>query len=791
MLNPRWRKVLSDIQQNVGRVGLTVGAIAVGVFSITWVSATYSILSRELHNNYVATNPASAILYTDNAAPELVQAVENLPNITQAEAMGMVSGRAWVKNEWKTLELFVRPDFQHTRINELVPEKGAYPPPVGEIVLERLALSVADAEIGDSLLIQIPGQPQKAMQVAGTLHDVNLAPAWQEGMVYGYVTADTLNQLGITPKLDEIRIVVSGDASNEQHIREVTTQTARWLESHGQPIYRVQVPPPNEHPLQNQMNAALLLLAALGAMALLLSAVLIANTIAAFLAQQIRQIAVMKAIGGRGRQIIGMYVGMILSLSGMAAIIGLPLGLLAGRGVANFMAFMLNFNIESYRVPHPVILLQLTAGLVIPLLATAYPIYRGTQFTVREALNDYGVSRSIFGENWLDRLLVRLNGLTRPFLLSVRNTFRRRVRLIFTLSTLAVGGAVFMAALNVRASLLKTIDLRYEGLHYDLSLAFNQPYPVEELEKTAASVSGVASCESWGRGTAAIVGKDGTAGNAFIVLAPPVDTKLITPMLIEGEWLSQENGIVLNHNLLAEYPDVELGDEITLSINNQLNTWHIIGFVREPVAPPLAYVTYGDFARATGETGYAQSLYLVTEQHDKSSLQSIKQNLEKAFANNNLAITTNQNSFERRQIMENHAALITSFLLLATLMSTVVGGLGLMTTMSINILERTREIGIMRAVGASNAALLKIILLEAMLIGFLSWVMATVLATPISYVLAQMLGKTMLKTPLDFAISPLGFVLWFGAVMLFSITASLPPAWNATRLTVRDVITYE
>lgn len=791
MLNPRWRKVLRDIQQNRGRTGLTIGAIMVGIFSISWVSSVYSILSRELHDNYLDTNPASAILYTDATSPELMQALEALPNIVQAEAMESISGRVWIEGEWKTLELFVQQDFEHNRINQLAPEDGAYPPPSGEIVLERMALSVADAEIGDSLLIQIPGQPQESLRIAGTLHDINLAPAWQEEMIYGYVTIETLTKLGITPRLNEIRIVVTGDTSNEQYIREVTQQTTDWMEAQGHPVYRVQIPTPNEHPLQSQMDSALLLLAALGAMAILLSAVLIGNTISALLAQQVRQIAVMKAIGARHQQVTTLYFGMVLLLSSTAAVIALPLGIFVGRGIADFMAFMLNFNIQSYRIPHLVILLQLAVGLGIPLLAAAYPIYRGTRLTVHEALSDYGIAQNQFGESWFDRLLTRLQGLARPLMLSIRNTFRRRTRLVLTFSTLAIGGAVFMAALNVRASLLRTIDLRYEGLHYDLNLAFDKPYPMDELETTAANVPGVAAAESWGRSSAVIINNDGTSGNAFVLLAPPVETKLIDPMLIEGQWLSQENGIVLNHNLLVEYPDIHIGDEITLSLNDQLSTWQVIGFVREPIAPPLAYVTYTDFAHVTGETGYAQSLYLVTEEHDEASLQTLKQQLEDAFATQNVSIMSNQNSFERRQIMENHAMLITSFLLLATVMSTIVGGLGLMTTMSINVLERTREIGIMRAIGASNTALLKIILIEAILTGILSWILAAVIATPISYILSQSLGKTMLNTSLDFAISPLGFVLWLGVVVLFSIAASLPPARSTTRLTVRDVLAYE
>jgi putative ABC transport system permease protein len=151
--------------------------------------------------------------------------------------------------------------------------------------------------------------------------------------------------------------------------------------------------------------------------------------------------------------------------------------------------------------------------------------------------------------------------------------------------------------------------------------------------------------------------------------------------------------------------------------HQQHSTWQIVGIVREPVAPPLAYVTYSDFARITDANADAQSLYVVTEQHSEMGVQAVQQQLEDAFDANNITITSNQTSFTTREIIENHTVLMTSFLMLAALMSLMVGGLGLMTTMSLNVLERTREIGVMRAIGASNNSLLKIILTEGLLIG--------------------------------------------------------------------------
>lgn len=791
MLSPRWRKVMRDIQANLGQVALVVCAIAVGVFSVGWFTSSYGILSRELEENYLATNPASAILYMDTISPDVIETIQSRSDILDAEAVGMLQGRIRVGDEWRTFELFVRQDYQNKRINQLVPEDGAFPPPSGEILIERAALIVADADIGDEIQVQLQDR-ELTLPVAGTLHDLNLAPAWQENKVYAYATEETLAGLGIETAFDELRITVAENAGDETHIRRVALDVSDWLEVEGYTVFRVQVPPPLEHPNQNQMESLTMLLSGFGSLVFILTAILVTNVMSAYLSKQVRQIAVMKAIGGRRGQITGLYVGMVLVLCALAAL-ALPIGIVAGQGTAAFVASMLNFNIESEAIPANILMFQVAMGLFVPLLAASYPIYRGTHVTVREALNDYGLSQNAFGERWFDRQLSRMRGIQRPLLLSLRNTFRQRWRLILTFSTLAIGGTLFMAALNVRASLLNSIDARYERQHYDITVNFTDAHPADELEAIALDTDGVVDAEAWGMESGAFIDANGTAGNAFIVLAPPLDTPVVNWELMEGRWLSPhiDNGMVINHALLADYPDLQVGDEITLSLADRTQNWRLVGIIRETAAPPQAYVAYTDFERVTGLVGQGQSLIIVTDKHDAESLIAAKQNLEASFAANGMAMRSNLSSDDSRQIMEDHAVLITSFLVMAAVLSLVVGGLGLMTTMGTNVLERTREIGVMRAIGASNNALTRIIVGEGVMIGLLSWLLAAVIVVPFSYMVAQRLGQSLLQTSLDFAVNPSGFVIWLGVVAVFSVIASWLPAWNAIRLTVHDVLAYE
>jgi putative ABC transport system permease protein len=112
--------------------------------------------------------------------------------------------------------------------------------------------------------------------------------------------------------------------------------------------------------------------------------------------------------------------------------------------------------------------------------------------------------------------------------------------------------------------------------------------------------------------------------------------------------------------------------------------------------------------------------------------------------------------------------------------------------MSLSVLERIREIGVMRAIGASNGAVRQVIMAEGVVIGLMSWLMGTLLAVPVGKMLSDAVGvRTPLNTPLSYTMPPVAVFLWLGLVVLVSMLASYVPAQNAARLSVREVLAYE
>jgi putative ABC transport system permease protein len=111
--------------------------------------------------------------------------------------------------------------------------------------------------------------------------------------------------------------------------------------------------------------------------------------------------------------------------------------------------------------------------------------------------------------------------------------------------------------------------------------------------------------------------------------------------------------------------------------------------------------------------------------------------------------------------------------------------------MGINVMERTREIGVLRSVGASNGAIRQVVVLEGVVIAVFSWLLVGLVSGPTAAALAGAVMDAVLKTQLTFSYSFSGLFIWLAIIVIIGALSSLTPARNAVRLTVREVLDYE
>jgi putative ABC transport system permease protein len=634
--------------------------------------------------------------------------------------------------------------------------------------------------------------------ISGFGYDANIAPASFTGSATAYVNDETFLRLGGNVAYTAVALRMQGSAAELQDVEYVRTQAdavADKIEKSGVVVQRVQVIQPGRLPLQDLFDAISLILTPLGVLALVLGSFLVINTMSALMSQQTRQIGVMKAVGAKRAQVTRMYLGAVVIYSLLALAIAIPATMFLATGLERFLGGFINLTTPGYVMPAEVLLVQIGIGLLVPLLAALWPVVRGTAISVREAISDYGVGKGQYGHSRLDQLLALLQGISQPVKISLRNTFRRRARLILTLITLVMGGMIFMTVGSVRSSLQGRVEEVLAYNQFDIRISFGRAYRISKLEQEIRTVPGIGELESWSSGSATRVRPDGTESDPISLTALPADSTMIAPTLDSGRWLvpHDQNAIVLSQSILSDEPDLAIGDQVTLKINDKERLWTIVGFAQttEFGGSASAYVTDDYFAHITNRLGEASSVFITLAPAAPYDMEETAKLLETRLDEAGLDVARVMTVARIRAFTGSFFDIIISLLLVMGVLIASVGALGLAGTMSTNVLERTREIGVMRAIGATDNTVLRIVLVEGMLIGLLSWLVGAALAFPAGYAMSNAVGLALFQSPLTYIFSANGVTQWLFIVLFLATIASYLPAHSASRLTVREVLAYE
>ncbi len=795
MLRPRWRKVLADLWGNKARTLLVVASIAVGVFAIGVITGTYVILSEDLNVSYSASNPANITITMDPFDPEFADVISRVDGVAQAEGRREVTVRVRTGTDtWDTLHLIAIPHFASAQIHRAFPRSGAAVPGDDAVILEHLTLDALDLNPGDTLEIELEDGTRRKLPIAGTSLDQTNIEALILGEYRGFVTYDTLAWLHASESLNKLYVTVKQNPNDEVLIRQVAARVTDRLEKSGRVAYQTELALQNKHPLSSIIEALLLVLIMMGVMIVFLSGSLIFNTMSALLGQHLRQIGVIKLVGGRRYQVIGMYIVLIMTFGVIALAISIPLGAVGAYQLAGFAAGIVNFEVQPFHLIPAAVIVQVVIALLVPPIAGLLPVLKGSTITVRQALNNNGLSGGTTAKGWLDRSLMRIRQLPRPLLISLRNTFRRKGRLALTLATLTLGGAVFIAVFNTQASLDKTTaqSVRYFGA--DISVDFAFPYRINAVTREMLGVSGVQGVEIWTASGGELQRNDEGPGETVAIIAPPASSKLVEPKLLRGRWLlpGDETAVAVNEVFWQRFPDLVPGDQLLMKVGGQEDLWTVVGIFRYTgVDSLIAYANYDYIAPILGNAHRATMFRVKTEEHTLQAQQDVARALEARFRSLGYTINNIEAGKDFAASLANILKVLTIVLLVMALMTALVGSIGLAGTMTMNVMERTREIGVMRAIGGHNQVISQMVIVEGLIIGLLSYAMGAILSLPISYLLSNIISQTIFSAPAEIAFTSIGFLTWLGAVVVLSVLASLLPARNATRLTIREVLAYE
>ncbi|MEM6527071.1 MAG: ABC transporter permease [Chloroflexota bacterium] len=796
MLSPRWRKVYRDLWNNKGRTMLVVSSIAVGVIAFGGLFATRTNLLLNLDDDFVQSAPFDVEIGIANFDDDIVRWAARQPGVLDAQGFALYAEEIITDDDVFDVSIYAYDSISDVSVNRITAEAGIFPPPRDEVAVERSFIEKLGVDVGDTLTFEIGDEEIYTLPVAGTVHDVNAQPGFISDVIRVYASTRTLYGMGLSADYNTLYLRVDRAAAGD--LAAFADGIADDLERLGVLVTGVGVVEEQEHWAADNVAGITAILLGVGSLSLILSGFLVINTISGLLAQQQKQIGIMKIIGASRPQIIAIYVALVAVFGVLAVVVALPLSSAVARAITLFLGRdTLNANMDILTLPSFIIAVEIIVALMAPLIFAVGPVLSGTGITAREAISDYNPSVS---NNPIDVLLAKLSGLPTPMLLSVRNTFRRKIRLLMTMITLVLAGAVFMAIVNVRQSVREDVSELVQMTNYDVGFTLTGYYNSDGLQRRVQETPGVAATEGWLSVSVNRVRPGNIEGEGIGLIGVPHNSSFIIPDIKEGVWLSDPNDInrfdlVINHLVLESEPDLKVGDTITLDYNGDEQDFNIIGVVWGNDAPGLGgspvYTYYETVERFSGLQGQANQLNVGTTQSNLAFQQQIESDLFVVLERLDVDVQSTLVLAEQTDALLDAFDIIISLLLITAIIIAIVGGLGLAGTMSLSVLERTREIGVMRSVGASTNALRLMFVAEGTIIGLLSAVVSVILSFATTYGFGQLLGIVVRERPFSYILTFAAPMWWLLIILVVSAVASVLPAQNATQISIREAISYE
>lgn len=792
MLDSRAKKIFRDLLSNKFRTLLVIIAIAIGVFAFGSVFITQEMILKNLQHEFKLTNPSSITLYLDEFEPSLVSWVSQQEGVGQAAAKTTLNTQLINDGGIKTsLNIYAYSDYEKLKLNLLQPISGSWPPKKKEIILERNSFNSGNFTRGDDLNLELSDGQDVSLKLAGVVYDNSAIPFTFTNQMTGFISWETLGYIGLPKKFNTIDIKTDESITDLEDGERLTFDLTEKLKNKGVNVRGSMVFPPNEHWAEDNSKAFTAILSTIGIFSLLLSGFLVINTVSAILTQQKKQIGVMRAIGGRQVQITSLYVATVLAYGTLALLFALPIGMGLAYIFLRLIGSFLNMDFDIFYLPVQVGLMQLAAAVAIPVVAAIYPILQSAKSPVNVSLSDYRPARKL---GKFELFLIRLRGLPRPVLISFRNVFRKKGRLVLTLGTLVVAGAVFISVINVRSGMYLELERILQMFDFEVSLNLSESYNVESVEKRIKEIEQVKAVEARNGIGARRIKEDNSKGAAFGISGLPPQTIFSHPVILSGRWLidGDKDNIVLSSSYIRDNPDLSVGDTIKVSYgDNEEKVLAIVGIIAMSGDQKIGFMEFSRVAVMNKKKRQASSYLLKTSPKDSITQNEVAKAVTDRLEASGIDVAGTETRNSIFASAANQFNFLIFFLLTMAVMIAAVGGLGLAGTMSLNVMERTREIGIMRSLGAGDSVIREVVLIEGVFVGIVSFLLALPLSIPITYGLCYAIGNAFFERVLVFDFVPMGALIWLMIIFIIAVIASLFPARRATNISIRETLAYE
>jgi len=746
--------IFKNLFRRKGRTILTLLGISIGVAAIIALGAVagglksgFAAMSQGSQADLVLSQASAMSSLISSIDETLADEVRALPEV--ADVTGMLFTNALIDNETYLFLFGYDPEgfaIEHFRIVEgqsLAEAHGHGPRVRGKpLILGRRTAQSMDLQVGDAL--RITGSVFRVVGIYETgsgLEDGAAVVPLREAQALAlqpHRVSMLYVKLSDPDKADRLR------ARIERRFSDLAVSTSAGFV--------------NQEELLDMLDGVAMAVAGL---AVVIGGITMTNTLWMSVFERTREIGVLRSLGWRRRRVMGMIIGEAILLALLGGLAGSGLGVLSLAAISKSGSVL---SVFGGQLTPNLFVRALVTVVVLGLVGGAYPAWWASRLLPVEALQYEGGAKA------------RASRL--PGGMTVRNLWRRRTRTTLTLLSIGVSIAAVIALGGLAEGMLGAFNVMMRDSQTDLFAA------EAEVDADFSAIDERVGARIAARSEVKAVSGMFWTGTStdempMLIVAAyhPREFAIRRYRIIEGEPMTGRRQVLVGR-MAAEQMGLEVGDTLRMMNSN----FRVVGIYETGQAFEDAGVTIGlrEAQALTGKPRQVQ-FYLISLR-DPEQAEAVKEELAAAFPEVDFALTSElDEAMSDFRVMKDMVDQI-SFL------AVFIGAVGMLNTMLMSVLERTREIGVLRALGWRGRQVLGMILKESLVLG----AVGGLCGIPLGLGLGGLIGSSgVWGGAIESAYTSQIFVQAIVVAVVAGVVGGLYPAWRATRMRPVEALRYE
>jgi putative ABC transport system permease protein len=791
MSSALFRKSITDLSRRRSRTFFAVTSLALAVASIG-LFALPTLMDRSMQAEVTADRLPDLTVYTQPVVLHADQLAKlaALPNVRAVQARAFFGGRMYIGERRAYVQVRGVPDFARQRVDVVHVATGAAPAASQVLTdVQNAKHGLLDVQRGQTVRVIGADGVVRRLHVSGEARNLDGGQtASDDGVVVLYATAPTVALLNGGPGYGALlfRLADTSPGAVDSTIASVrrTLGTVHGFRGFTDlPEVRASC----DWPGRASFDSFSKFFYVISLLALLSALVLVSNTMTTLVAEQTREIGIMKAVGGRRRQIAGVYLRTALLLGALGTVVGVAVGIAIAFGLTRFFGSTYYAVDVGFGVDWTVVLVSALAGLLAPPLAALPAIRRATRVPLREALEASG--SAVGSQDAGDRLLRGIRFLPRTAQIGLRSVGRRRRRSISTALVMAFAVGTMLALLGMGTA-VSNVNRAAWGDHGEDVKITDQGHRFlnTRAEQLIRATPGVATVEPMFTTDAAFSGKD-----AIVWAVRP--STMFKVKLAAGRWYTQAENAAHAHvavveNDIARVTGAQVGDVIRVHLASGTSDFRVIGISKNQqesgtaVFAPLATM----HALMPGVPADGNDFWVRTTSHEHPFVDRTTTRIEDTLTKHGYDVSSEIRYVRLADEIATYRTLTTTLTVLGLLIVGI-SMAGLANALTMSVLERTREIGILRSIGARARDIRRIFAAETLALAIAGWLAGIAVGYVIDMLLVWLVRHIVnVDLTLAFPAANVAIALVGGVVLALLVT--VVPIRRAVRQRPGDALRY-